>query len=245
MPTLRLLIDPPASGAWNMAVDEALLASAAAGVATLRFYTWSEPTLSLGYFQPARQRDTHAASRGCPLVRRASGGGAILHDRELTYSLAVPLRQRFGAQAGSLYQIAHHTLVQSLRAMGVVAHLHVPAADEPAATDFLCFQRRTQGDVLCGPAKIAGSAQRRSRGALVQHGSVLLGRSPRAPELPGIEQLSGVRVTAEQLLAIWHPQIATELRATIQPGRLTEAERANAAAIEGERFSSPSWTLRR
>src|SRR5687767_13677741 len=100
MPTLRLLIDPPASGAWNMAVDEALLASAAAGVATLRFYTWSQPTLSLGYFQHAHQRDAHAASRSCPLVRRASGGGAILHDRELTYSLAVPLRQRLGAQSG-------------------------------------------------------------------------------------------------------------------------------------------------
>jgi lipoate-protein ligase A len=245
MPTLRLLIDPPAAGAWNMAVDEALLASAAAGVATLRFYTWSEPTLSLGYCQPARQREAHAASRSCPLVRRASGGGAILHDRELTYSLAVPLRQRFGAQAGELYQIAHHTLVQSLRALRVVAHVHDPAAGEAAATEFLCFQRRTRGDVLCGPAKIAGSAQRRSRGAILQHGSVLLGSSPCAPELPGIEQLSGVRVTAEQLLAIWHPPVAVELRAAIQPGKLTNAERANAAAIERERFSSPGWTLRR
>ena len=245
MSTLRLLIDPPASGAWNMAVDEALLASAAAGVATLRFYTWSEPTLSLGYFQPARQRETHAASRSCPLVRRASGGGAILHDRELTYSLAVPLRQRFGAQAGELYQIAHQTLVQSLRALGAVARLHDPAAGEEAATEFLCFLRRTQGDVICGPAKIAGSAQRRSRGAILQHGSVLLSRSPHAPELPGIEQLSGVRVTAERLLAVWHPQIAVELRAAIQPGKLSEAERVNVAAIESERFSSPAWTLRR
>src|SRR5882724_9809402 len=91
MEHLRLIIDPPAHGAWNMAVDEALLESAAVdGIATLRLYQWSEPTLSLGYFQPAADRQTHPASRECPLVRRASGGGAILHDRELTYSLAIP-----------------------------------------------------------------------------------------------------------------------------------------------------------
>src|SRR5688500_9559950 len=93
MSALRVITDPPASGAWNMAVDEALLESAATGsVATLRFYEWHEPTLSLGYFQPAADREQHAASRACPLVRRASGGGAIVHDRELTYSLAWPLR---------------------------------------------------------------------------------------------------------------------------------------------------------
>src|SRR6188474_2624923 len=93
MDTLRLIVDPPASGAWNMAVDEALLETAAiSGLATLRFYTWQEPTLSLGYFQSAVDRDHHPDGRDCPLVRRASGGGAIIHDRELTYSIALPRR---------------------------------------------------------------------------------------------------------------------------------------------------------
>ena len=74
-----------------MAVDEALLETAASlGVPTLRFYQWQEPTMSLGYFQEYADRLRHAASAGCPTVRRASGGGAIMHDRELTYSLAVP-----------------------------------------------------------------------------------------------------------------------------------------------------------
>src|SRR5262245_57717493 len=92
MSEIRLLSDPPAPGAWNMAVDEVLLtAAAASGQATLRFYTWNEPTLSLGYFQAAADRQQHAASLACTLVRRASGGGAILHDRELTYSVALPL----------------------------------------------------------------------------------------------------------------------------------------------------------
>src|SRR4051794_22517252 len=87
----RLIVDSPADGAWNMALDEALLIDAeTSGVASLRFYSWREPTLSLGYFQRHTDRAGHAASAGCLLVRRASGGGAILHDRELTYSIALP-----------------------------------------------------------------------------------------------------------------------------------------------------------
>src|SRR5262245_32066382 len=89
--TVRLIIDPPQKGAWNMAVDQALLESAAAsGGVALRFYQWSEPTLSLGYFQPIAARSEHPPSLHSPVVRRASGGGAILHDRELTYSIAAP-----------------------------------------------------------------------------------------------------------------------------------------------------------
>ena len=82
-----------------MAVDEALLIDAAEnGVATLRFYQWSEPTLSLGYFQRYDDRDQHAASRECAVVRRQTGGGAILHDRELTYSLVASRQPSARAQ---------------------------------------------------------------------------------------------------------------------------------------------------
>src|SRR5437868_3979467 len=88
---LRLIIDSPGDGAWNMAVDEALLETAAnTNQATLRLYQWRQPTLSLGYFQLAADRAQHAASAACLLIRRPSGGGAILHDRELTYSIALP-----------------------------------------------------------------------------------------------------------------------------------------------------------
>ena len=90
----RLIVDPPAPGAWNMAVDEALFEQAAKfGTPTLRFYQWSEPTLSLGYFQNYDDRRSHAASLGTAAVRRTTGGGAILHDQELTYSLVWPAGQ--------------------------------------------------------------------------------------------------------------------------------------------------------
>src|SRR5688572_3671775 len=94
MPHARLIIDPPARGAWNMAVDELLLEEACRGARALRLYQWSEATLSLGYFQAAAERTEHTASRDCPLVRRASGGGAIVHHRELTYCLAMPVAER-------------------------------------------------------------------------------------------------------------------------------------------------------
>src|SRR5690242_18095105 len=87
----RLLIDSAVDGPRSMAIDEALLESAAGGgPLTLRFYQWSEPTLSLGYFQRYEDRSLHPASLDCPIVRRPTGGGAILHDKELTYSLALP-----------------------------------------------------------------------------------------------------------------------------------------------------------
>ena len=160
---LRLLIDPPASGAWNMAVDEALLETAiAGGPATLRFYAWQEPTLSLGYFQSRDDREQHPASSACPLVRRSSGGGAILHDRELTYSIALPVAvARSSAAATELYDGVHETLVETLAAVGVTAVLYRAAGGGCATQDskrssepFLCFQRRACGDVICEGAKI-------------------------------------------------------------------------------------------
>src|SRR3954469_25809962 len=115
MHEIRLLFDPPAPGAWNMGVDEALLETAAdCGEGTLRFYQWSEPTLSLGYFQSAEDRRQHAASRSCPLIRRASGGGAILHDRELTYSIALPQPIARSPDSSLLYELCHIALIEAL-----------------------------------------------------------------------------------------------------------------------------------
>jgi len=95
----RVIFDSAGDGAWNMAVDQALLMSAEQdGMVTLRLYAWAQPTLSLGYFQKHADRQLHTASATCPLVRRRSGGGAILHDQELTYSLAIPSSHRWSNQ---------------------------------------------------------------------------------------------------------------------------------------------------
>ncbi|HEX6962900.1 MAG TPA: hypothetical protein VF175_13605, partial [Lacipirellula sp.] len=208
----RLIVDPPQDGAWNMALDEALLEDAAAGgSATLRFYQWREPTLSLGYFQSHKERDAHAPSRRVAMVRRLSGGGALLHDRELTYSLCLPPSHPQARHSERLYAIVHRAIIGVIAQRNLAPALHADQAAASAVDEepFLCFARRTAADVvLCNArpnsdegaaAKIVGSAQRRRRGAVLQHGAILLNRSPAAPELPGVNDFADEPITAEQL----------------------------------------------
>ncbi|MBL9081234.1 MAG: hypothetical protein JNK76_05480 [Planctomycetales bacterium] len=247
---LKLLVDPPAAGAWNMGVDEMLMERAAeAGTAVLRFYEWTPATLSLGYFQNAADRSGHEASRTAPMVRRSSGGGAIVHDRELTYSISLPTSHPLAADAETLYRNIHGTLLAALAEFGVAARLNETATTPFAGEPFLCFQRRAVGDVLLDRFKICGSAQRRRRGAILQHGSVLLAQSPAAPELPGIAELaavpSGGRITSSQLVDVW-----TRIwRATLSPlepyGELWAEDQARANLHASEKYGQDAWTNRR
>lgn len=246
MPSARLIVDPPQGGVWNMAVDEALLESASAGVTTLRFYQWSEPTLSLGYFQSLADRERHRASRNCPLVRRASGGGAILHDHELTYSFAAPVAERFAAAVERLYFTFHEALIATLAHAGIRAALcERPPALPRSAEPFLCFERRARGDVLLGESKICGSAQRRRRGAVVQHGSVLLSRSAAAPELAGIGELACFLVDLQSLRESWTALLSRQLSLQFEPAGLVPAEVERAKTIARDQFGAPDWAARR
>jgi lipoyl(octanoyl) transferase len=228
-----------------MAVDEVLLDSAAADArACWRFYGWSEPVLSLGYFQDCAGRSGHAASSRCPVVRRLTGGGAIVHDAELTYSVAVPARHPLARRRDLLYQTVHNCLVAVLAEFGVSANVLLslrersPQIPEP----FLCFQRRTTGDVLLDETKIAGSAQRRRRGAVLQHGSVLLRRSPAAPELPGLEDLSGKADLGQQLAERWLEKLLPHLAGEWSLEPMQEQERKDAAHLAEARYNCAAWT---
>jgi lipoate-protein ligase A len=267
----RLIIDPPAAGSWNMAVDEALLSAAVdGGPATLRLYQWQEPTLSLGYFQRLEDRTQHAASRDCAIVRRQSGGGAILHDRELTYSLTLPPGHPLSHDATALYNAIHNAFISLLtpklsnpKSSEWQLALHqrdcrVAASEEP----FLCFQRRACGDLLLVPThatsaaaiatnsapsayKIMGSAQRRHRGAILQHGSLLIAQSPAAPELPGWQELTGTPLPLDELIASVVRQLFGLLDCDLTPGELPASIRDMARQIDQEKYSSRSWTARR
>ncbi len=291
--SLQVVFDQPATGIQNMARDESLLAGAVAGRGpTLRFYGWVEPTLSLGYFQPHEDRARHAGSRGCPVVRRPSGGGAIVHHRELTYCLAMPARQPLSGDAPQLYQVIHRALVATLDQFGLCARLRRGAGAEgnavndsgsrirensgSAANDpnshefgygqnsvsssqknrsrrcpagrrepFLCFRRQADGDVLFGNDKVAGSAQRRRRGAVLQHGSVLLGRCQAAPELPGIAELAGIDLDATQLARAWVERITAALAVALATPRPYRADESTVAKRLEKKYASASWTERR
>lgn len=185
--SLVVRVDPePCSGADNMRIDEELLNCAVRSrLSTLRFYQWSQPTVSLGYFQ----RDATSvptALAGLPIVRRLSGGGAILHDRELTYSVSLAADHAAVRQPTQLYARIHEAIIEVLGRHGVECGLRGRAHSDPENQSFLCFARADPNDIVLGQAKIVGSAQRRRRGAVLQHGSILLAASPLAPEHKGL-----------------------------------------------------------
>jgi lipoate-protein ligase A len=190
------ILDQPRAGVENMALDEQMLARAAISHhPLLRVYRWARPTLSLGYFQRAVDRSSNPESLNIELVRRSTGGGAIVHHYDWTYSLAIPtleLNRDWGLGAShALYDVVHSAVVGWLIRYAVPAR-QADEADVRIANNrrFLCFERRSVGDIVAAGYKIMGSAQRRSRGALLQHGSLLLSRSPHAPSLPGIAELA-------------------------------------------------------
>jgi lipoate-protein ligase A len=242
-----------------MAVDEALLAGADEhGLATLRFYQWSEPTLSLGYFQRYADRNGHTASRHCAVVRRQTGGGAILHDRELTYSLTLPAGHLLARQTQDLYAAVHDAFIAAiqplLRTAATVSTLlrrDQETAAEANPEPFLCFERQAPGDVLLVPGnaerawKILGSAQRRHHGAVLQHGSLLLERSPAAPELLGLRDLTQVEIGPTQITR----DVSTRL-GSVFGMRFTESPipphlESIATELANIKYGSWGWTNRR
>jgi lipoate-protein ligase A len=241
----RLLQHAPAAGAWNMAVDEMLLDRAQMqSTACLRFYRWTEPTLSLGYFQSYDDRRKHAASRHCAAVRRLTGGGAILHDDEITYSIVLPGGHPLAARRDELYRAVHSCLVEALVDFGAVARLCKPDRKGiPSGEPLLCFQRRSLGDVLLGEDKICGSAQRRRNGAVLQHGSLLWRASLAAPELPGVTDLAAGPISRESLLELWLNCLARRLAFDWRRGELDENEVALSQALVESRYRSDNWTI--
>ncbi len=240
---VRLIVHPPDRGSWNMAVDQVLLDSATE-TTTLRFYGWSPPALSLGYFQRVADRKTHAASRELSVVRRATGGGAIVHDNELTYCLATPLGDRF-QNTEKLVAELHQELVAALGDWGIVPQLSLNRVPASTGEPFLCFQRRARHDVLLQGSKVAGSAQRRLRGRALIHGSVLLRRSRFAPELPGIDELAGSHLVADQLADSWAARLAEHFGWHLHRGGLEPPELDACQQVCRAKFDCNRWTNRR
>jgi lipoate-protein ligase A len=224
IPELRVIIETEAhSGAWNMAVDEVLLETAIAeGVATLRWYQWSEPTISLGYFQKSADLAGDSLLSRLPAVRRLTGGGAILHDDELTYSVAIPADQKLFERPDELYDIVHESIVDGLRECGFAVSFRgqtLKRLEEP----LLCFLRQDSHDLTLGESKVLGSAQRRRRGAILQHGSLIRRASPLVKHLLGLADLGLIDVPADLAKRLC-VQVAESLAESWTMGELTLQE---------------------
>ncbi len=178
-PVWRLLVDSAREGAVNMAVDQTLLESVqAGGPPVLRLYRWRPACLSFGRNQPARGRydPDRARAEGIDIVRRPTGGLAVLHDRELTYAVAVPAGVLGGPR--ETYLALNRALVRGLLRLGVDAAV-APARATPASPldrtgGNPCFAEAAPGEVTAGGRKLVGSAQRCERRTILQHGSILL-----------------------------------------------------------------------
>ena len=240
MPTVRLLPFETLPGPDQMAADAVLLEAAGDGVASLRFYTWSEPTLSLGYFQPAADRGRFPL----PWVRRATGGAALVHHHEVTYAMALPAGREWHDPHESWLCRMHHTIRDALKPLGVSLRA-VICGQEKQLEPVLCFLHQTPADLLCDGAKVVGSAQRKGKGALLQHGGVLLRRSEYAPELAGLAELAGAHLTAEQVAAAVTDRFAADTGWTLEPGDWTAEERLKRAAVADNVYKCSSWNERR
>lgn len=171
----RTFLTPPLPGAANMAMDHALMERARrTGDKVLRVYSWSEPTLSLGRHQSVRGRIDHgaAAARGVALVRRPTGGRALLHHREVTYSVTAGLRRDDSVR--EWYESINAILLHALQALGVNAETAVVTGRTPPPAAASCFVGADEGEITVGGRKLVGSALLRQDGALLQHGSILL-----------------------------------------------------------------------
>ena len=172
---MRLLLTPALPGADNMALDEALLERARDTGETLwRVYGWSSPTLSLGRNQTAAGHydPERAAALGVDIVRRPTGGRAVLHHREITYAVASP-----APVEGSLresYAAANAVLHQALARLGAAVHTAAPSRRAPAPGLAPCFELPTRDELVLEGRKLVGSAQWRDDGAFLQHGSILV-----------------------------------------------------------------------
>jgi len=243
-----------------MAADECLGDEALArGGPVVRVYGWTATTVSLGSFQPITAARDEPAIAGTALVRRPSGGGAIVHGSDLTYAVAVPRSHPLGGRPEALYTAFHAALVDVLSELGIAARMCPAHAPAPAGVDaFFCFDRRAEGDVVVaapegnsGDAKILGSAQRRLATAVVQHGSLLLrsatgvGTAARHPGLYDL-QPAAAGVPPGELADRWLDRVARGLggRAAREEGEFGRGRDARISCLAAT-YASSRWLTRR
>ena len=239
-------VEPACSGARNMARDHALALELPAGGAALRLYRWDTPTLSLGRNEPTLGRyDPDLLLRlGVPVVRRPSGGRCVLHWRELTYAVALPV-STLGARAA--YRWINERLVAALVSLGVPAEIAPRAGRVQPPHAGPCFQGSTPGEVVARGRKLVGSAQVRIRRVLLQHGSILFEDDQRILHSLGVPAEGVAPATLTDLLD--RPLVKNELEvALVEAFNATSVAREPTPAVEQEldmRYRSSAWTWRR
>lgn len=268
--TWRLIKTSPAKGAWNMAVDEAILESVYTGdsIPTLRLYAWEPACLSLGQVQPyAEVNPSGLNANGWDVVRRPTGGRAILHVDELTYAVIAPQSEkRVSGGVIESYLRLSQALLRALQILG----LSPKANEKSAARDSkkpnpVCFEVPSNYEITVGGKKLIGSAQARRKEGILQHGTLPLhgdltriitalkfkdqaARERASQRLldhaTTVEDVLGAAPSWQQASEAFKKAFAEALNLTLIPSELSNREKERAAALVEEKYANSQWTER-
>jgi lipoate-protein ligase A len=263
----RLLITPPARGAWNMALDEAILEACGRGdsPATLRLYAWEPACLSLGYAQPVQDVDLERLqARGWDLVRRPTGGRAVLHTDEITYSvIAPPGEARISGTVLEAYNRLAAALVETLRLLDLPVEIQERRPDGNKDPNPVCFEVPSTYEITVVGKKLVGSAQARRKDGVLQHGSLPLtgdltrilqvlvypdetARSAAARRL--LEKATTVEAVLGRVIAwktaaeAFRTAFRSRLNLELLPSAATQAELERAEELVQQKYAHPDWT---
>lgn len=252
-----------------MAVDEAILESAGRGetLPTLRLYAWDPPCLSLGYAQSFGDVDVpRLKARGWEVVRRATGGRAILHTDELTYSVIVPPDEpRLQGTVLESYSRLAQALIVAVRSLGLPVEVEKHAPPASATKGPVCFEVPSAYEIVVGGKKLVGSAQARKKEGILQHGTLPLSgdltritqalvfpdeqaRTAAAQKLLArattAESVTGQVIAWETAAQAFVSAFQQELGLSLQRVELSGAEKARAAELVLKKYDHPDWTER-
>jgi lipoate-protein ligase A len=234
-------------GPANMALDEAMLemVSGGARAAYLRTYGWATATLSLGYFQKLALVEADPRFRSVPIVRRLTGGGAIWHHHEVTYALVIPANHPLARPSRGLYRAVHGAIAAVLAELGIAAARRGDCEESDLVYEnrhLLCFTDPDPEDIVTKGVKLVGSAQRRRGGAVLQHGSLLLARSPCTPELLGVCDVADGSARHQDWSGRLLARIPAALGLRRMDGELPGEARVRALELQRGRYDNSAWT---
>lgn len=253
----RLVVDDDCAGSWNMALDEALLVSCIrGGLPTLRLYRWSRPTVSLGYFQPYDAVNVrYCTEHNIDIVRRPTGGRAVLHGHDLTFSIVLPeseLPERYRSVRASHYWLMCG-IRESLRSLGIPAE--IGSSESRTGTTALrtadCFAHIADCDLHAHDSKVVGAAQVRKSGVLLEQGSI-----PYTTPFKGFERVFGgepgqLLLPEVQVLSYGHlveaivNHFGNVLQVQLEPVLVNKDELENARTLQHGKYNLEDWTRHR
>lgn len=263
------MITPPAPGAWNMALDESILEHIGCGesLPTLRLYAWDPPCLSLGHAQPFADVDTDRLNgRGWEVVRRLTGGRAILHTDEITYSVIGPNDEpRLAGTVLESYNRLAQALLLAVKELDLPVEMKEGKAENSSTPNPVCFEVPSTYEITVNGKKLIGSAQARKKDGVLQHGSlpltgdlsricqVLVFENEQARENASkrllerastVESALGRKVGWEAAAQAFIHAFEAKLGLSLVKGELSESEWKRTDELVKEKYNHPSWTER-